>query len=340
MKSIKSNDLLTFAALKKEIEAGKYRPMYLLHGEESFYIDEIVDLIESKVLTEAEKSFNFTVFYGRDSKAVQIMESAMRLPMMAPFQLVIVKEAQYLRDIADLEHYVTHMVPSTILVIVHKNKKVDGRKKVFKLMQEKAAVLHSTRIAEKNLPDWIHNYLDEKGYKIESSATLLLAQYLGSDLSKVANELEKLLINKVKGDKISIEDIEKNIGISKDYNVFELQDALGMKNRSKVYRIMDYMIANPKSNPLVVILGTLYGYFSKSFVLSQFPNPSKEIYGHLSIPPFFQSKFKAAVENYPSNKLGEIMLLLGEYDLRSKGVNNRNIPHKELLKELIFKILN
>ncbi|NNC94289.1 MAG: DNA polymerase III subunit delta [Chitinophagales bacterium] len=331
---------MKFETLRSEIKAGKYHPLYLLHGEESYYIDEIVDLLESSVLSESEKSFNFTVFYGKDTNAIQIMEASRRLPMMAPVQLVIVKEAQYLRDITTLESYLNHIVPSTILVIVHKNKKADGRKKVFKAMEKKGVTLYSKRISERVLPDWIQSYVEDKGYSIESKATQVLAQYLGTDLSKVANELSKLFINKKKGEVIDSDDIEKNIGISKDYNVFEFQDALGNRDISRSYKIMDYMIDNQKNNPFPVIIGTLYGYFSKAFVLSKFRNPDKEIYSQLSIPPFFQSKFKAACINYSSEKLEETMIDLGKYDLRSKGVDNRNIQHAELLKELVYKILH
>lgn len=335
----------TFESITLNIKNRKFAPVYFLCGEEAYFIDSLTDHIEANVLNDMEKAFNQSILYGKDVNARQILETAGRLPMMAEKQLVIIKEAQALSLKEDEEKqylaYLKNPVKSTILVFAWKHGTPDGRKAFAKEIKKAAVFFESKPLYENQVAAWVRNWLSQKKYKIDEQAAELLAEYTGTDLSKVANELEKLIINKQPGETITTTDIETGIGISKDFNVFELSNALGNKNKTKAYQIVNYFVANPKNGPLVLILGTLQGFFSKVYLAHQ--NKSlgdKEMASALKVAPFFIKDYKTAARNYNERKLEEVFYTLEEYDLRSKGVNNNSIREGELLKEMISRILN
>ncbi len=324
--------------LKKKI----YHPIYLLQGEEPYYIDKISDYIEDFVLTEAEKGFNQTIFYGKDSDAQNIAESALRFPMMSNKQVIIVKEAQTLKKIDILTNYAEKPLASTILVLNYKYKVLDARTKLVKAIKKNGVVFSSKKVPEYKIPSWIENYLSEKGYSISPQAAQILTGYLGNDLGKVANELDKLLIAVSGTNKITAEHIEKNIGLSKDFNVFELQKALGEKNVLKANQIINYFGANPSLNPFQKTSANLYFYFSKLFTYHFLQNKSEQnVAAELKIHPYFAKETIAAAKKYSPTKLYEIMGILREYDMKSKGMEVSGLVDTgDLQKEMIYKILH
>ena len=333
---------MTFNQIIKDLENKDFKPIYFLHGEEPYYIDKITNYIVDNVLSESEKSFNQTIFYGRDTNVPTIINAAKRFPMMANNQVIIVKEAQYLDKLEDLIYYVQNPLKSTLLVIAYKYKKVDKRKKMYSILQKNDLVFESKKLYDNKIPDWITNYLKERNYYISPEASLLLTEYLGSDLSKIAGELEKIFISLSPGiKKIDLETIEENIGISKDFNNFELTNALSVKDILKANRIVNYFAANPKKNPITLTISSLHFFFSKVLAYHSLKNKSSAtVASELKINPFFVNEYKKAAANYGSQKLVEIISLLREFDLKSKGWGNTGIDSGNLLKELIFKILH
>lgn len=354
---------MTHKDIIKSIQKGDIAPVYFLHGEEDFYIDEVSKFIENKLLTEDEKAFNLTVLYGKEIDFKTVLDSARRYPVMASRQVVIVKEAQELKTIDNLEPYIENPLDTTVLVFAHKHKTLDKRKKLGKTLEKavkanKAVVFESKKLYDNELPGWIANYIKEEGYSIDPQAADMLAEYLGNDLSKITNELDKLMINQPKGSQIQKDTIQQNIGISKDYNVFELQAALADRNAMKSYQIVQYYMANPKSGPLPMVLGILYGFFSKAYICAFQPNKyddtlakaiGQKTYGPPS--PGKMSKrfadYRNATKNYSIPQLERIIHLLKEYDLRSKGVGlpyvgdefSESTDQGELMRELVMKIL-
>ncbi|MBN2347952.1 MAG: DNA polymerase III subunit delta [Bacteroidales bacterium] len=333
---------MTAEQIISDIKAKNYKPVYLLMGEEPYYIDRVTDYFIKNVLNESEKAFNQVVLYGKDTDAPAIINTAKRYPMMSSHQVVIVKEAQTLKDIDDLIHYTNHPLSSTLLVINYKYKKLDKRKALYKSIEKNGVILESNRLYDDKIPDWINAYLATKGIKIQPSASVLLTEFLGNDLSKIVNELEKLIITLESGNTtISPAHIEKNIGISKDYNNFELQNALIQKDVVKAYRIIDHFDRNQRDNPFVVTISVLYAFFSKLLLYFNLPDKSKSnVTAMLKINPFFVKDYLAAARSYPEAKVIRIISLLREYDLKSKGVGNVSASPGDLLKELIYKILH
>lgn len=315
--------------------------MYFLHGNESYYIDKVSNYLEKSVLSEGERAFNQLVLYGKDTDAKSLIDTASRYPMMAPYQLVVLKEAQDMRSINDLQLYVEKAVPTTILVICYKHRKFDKRTKFAKAITKHAVVFESKKLYDNKMPDWIQTYLKGKNLKIEPAATQLIAEYLGTDLSKVANELDKLSINLPPGTMVNPQVVQENIGISKDYNVFELQNALGSRNIPKTQRIVNYFIANPKNNPLVVVVSTLYNFFSKVYIAHSMRGSSdRELSSALGLrSDFFLKDYKQAMRNFNKPRTEKVIAILREYDLKSKGVDNVSTPSGELMRELVLKIL-
>jgi len=324
--------------LRKKI----YHPVYLLQGEEPYYIDKISAYIEKNVLSEAEKGFNQTVFYGKDSEAQNIAESALRFPMMAEKQVIIVKEAQSLKKIDTLGSYAEKPLASTILVLNYKYKTLDARTKLVKAIKKNGVVFTSKKVYDYKIPAWIENYLGDREYSITPQAAQILTAYLGNDLGKVANELNKLIIAVKNKKKITPEDIEQNIGLSKDFNVFELQNALGEKNILKANQIINYFGANEKLNPIQKTTANLYFYFSKLFMYHFLKNKSEQnVAAELRVPPFFAKQYISAAKRYSPTKLYEIMGILREYDLKSKGMGVSGlVGSAEIQKEMIYKILH
>lgn len=324
--------------LKKKI----YHPIYLLQGDEPYYIDKISEFIEKNVLSDAEKGFNQTIFYGKDSEPQNIAESALRFPMMTDRQVLIVKEAQSLKRIENLSYYAEKPLASTILVLNYKYKTLDARTKLLKAIKKNGVVFTSKKVYDYKVPAWIDEYLKERGYSISPQAAQILTGYLGNDLAKVANELNKLVIAVKDDKKITPEHIEKNIGLSKDYNVFELQNALGEKNILKSNQIINYFGANEKLNPIQKTIANLYFYFSKLFTYHFLKNKSEHnVAAELRLNPYFAKSYIAAARKYSPTKLYEIMGILREYDLKSKGMGTSGlVSTAELQKEMIYKILH
>jgi len=330
-----------FENLLGDLKNQIYYPVYLLHGEEPYFIDVISDLIEEHILSDQEKEFNQTIVYGKDSNVQTLISYARRFPMMANYQVLIVKEAQDLEKIEDLEPYIKNPLSSTILVLCYKYGKFDKRKTFYKSIEKTGATFESARLYDNKVPDWISDYLRQRKYSITPKAAMMLTEFLGADLGKIVNEIQKLLINIPGGSVITEECVEKNIGISKDFNVFELQKALTRKDVLKANQIILYFAANPRENPLVKVIPMLYSYFSKVLHYHYLPDKSTNtVAAALSIKPFFVTEFQQSARAYPAVKTVAIISLLREYDLKAKGVENASAGDGELMKELIFKILH
>lgn len=323
-----------------DIKARAIKPIYFLTGEEAYYIDKLSEYIEKTVLTEEEKGFNQMVMYGKEATIEDIVSNAKRYPMMADYQVIIVKEAQHLaKSIDKLLSYAENPQLTTVLVICFKYSKLDKRKKIFKVIQKNGVLFESKKLYENQIPDWIRKVLQGSGYSITPKACILLAEFLGNDLGKISNELDKLKIIIPKSQEITPEAIEQNIGISKDYNNFELKKALGERNVMKVTRILNYFAQNPKDNPFVVTITLLHTFFTQ---LLQYHgmndhNP-KSVAVALGVHPFFVTEYQIAAKNYPMKKVSTIIASLRELDVKGKGVG-ANLEPKELLKELLIKIM-
>ncbi|TND02578.1 MAG: DNA polymerase III subunit delta [Bacteroidetes bacterium] len=332
---------MDFASILSDLKKKKYQPVYFLMGEEPYFIDVISDYVEKNILDESEREFNQTVLYGRDTDVGTIASEAKRYPMMAEHQVVIVKEAQNVRNIEDLEPYLQNPLTSTILVLCYKYKTLDKRKTFAKTVAKRGVLFESERLREYKIPDWINGYLKEKNYTVGPKASQLLTEYLGNDLGKITNELDKLMINLPPGTEITPDHIQDNIGISKDYNTFELNDALTKRDVVKANRIVNYFAANSKDHPMPVTIAALYSYFSKVLVYHFLQDKSKDAAARaLGVHPFFVQDYQKAASAYPAGKLKLIFSYLREYDLRSKGFENASAGDGELMKELVYKILH
>lgn len=321
-----------------------YHPIYFLQGEEPYYIDEISNFIAQNVLDENEKEFNQSILYGKETSVASILECAKRFPMMSNYQVVIVKEAQNIkeRDLDEnLAHYVENPLKSTILVFCYKYKKLDGRKSLGKTIGKKGVLFESKKLYDSQVPEWISGYLKKQNYRIAVKATMLLTEYLGNDLGKIVNELEKLMLNVKSGNEITATHIEQYIGISKDFNIFELQNALGTKNILKANQVINYFGKNPKDHPLVVTLFNLYSYFSKVLIYHYIQDKSnKNAAAILKVHPFFLKDYQVAARNFSPKKAEQAISILRDYDRKSKGINNNSTDDGELLKEMVYKILH
>ena len=326
----------------EDIASGQTKPIYFLMGEEAFYIDKISDYIENNVLREEEKGFNQMVLYGRDVEIEDIIANAKRYPMMAEKQVLIIKEAQDLfRVIEKLTPYVENPLMTTVLVICYKYKILDKRKKLSKAITKHGCLFESKKLYDNQVGGWINNELKMKGYSIEPKANLMLVEFLGNDLSKINNELGKLTLILEKGSTITANDIEKNIGISKDFNNFELQNAIGSKKITKANRIIIYFAQNPKSNPLVLTISLLNSYFTRLLSYHGLKDKGRiNVAKSLGISPYFVGEYEIAAKNYPMRKVAQNISHLREADVKSKGVGASNLPPGEILKELIFKIMH
>lgn len=323
-----------------DIKAGNIKPIYFLMGEEPYYIDKISDYIEENVLTEDEKGFNQTVLYGRDVTIEDIISTAKRYPMMAERQVVIVKEAQDLsRTIENIDKYAENPMPSTVLVFCYKYKTLDKRKKAVKLLAKTGLVYESKKLYDNQVGQWITRVIKPKGYEIEPKANAMLVEFLGNDLSKINNELEKLQIILPKGSTITAKQIEENIGFSKDFNNFELLNALGSKNQLKAFQIVQYFAENPKANPIVVTTSTVFGFFVKILkyhgLKDKNPNNVAKVLG---VSPYYLKDYDVALRNYPMKKVSQIIATIRDIDVKSKGVGANAVPVHDLFKEMLVKI--
>ena len=338
----------SFDQIIKDLKNKVYSPVYFLQGEESYYIDKISDYIESHVLSESEKEFNQTIVYGKDVDVLTLISIAKLYPMMSNYQVVMVKEAQDIRNLISkgdkdpLIEYIQQPLASTILVLCYKYDELDKRTRFAKAVSKHALLFTSSKVYDNKIPEWVNQYVLSQAYRINPKAAALIGEYLGNDLSKISNELDKLMLNLKKGDEINVLHIEEFIGISKDYNIFELQAAIGKKNVLKANRIANYFAANRKNNPIVVTIPQLYSYFSKVLsyhALQREHADSKTIASELGVNPYFVKDYETAAKAYPAHQVIKIVGYLREYDLKSKGVDS-SADEGELLKELVFKILH
>src|SRR5262245_47104951 len=300
-----------------------FKPVYWLEGEEEYFIDKAVDYAEHHILSENEASFNLSIFYGKDASWADVINACRRYPMFAERQVVLLKEAQQMRDIEKLEAYVDNPLPSTILVVSYKNKKVDGRTKFAKVLKEKGVLVSTKKIYDNQLPEWISDLTQAKGLSISQKGTALLADHIGNDLTRIENEIEKISVNLGKRKTITEDDIEEFVGVSKEFNVFELQSALARKDLPKAIRIVQYFEANPKAAPIQLVLPSLYSFFSKVFmVFGANTSDEKAVAAAIGINPFFSRDYLQAAKVYSYEEVEHILLLLHIYNLKSLGIND------------------
>lgn len=332
----------TVNTILKDIKEGNAKPIYFLMGEEPHYIDKISDWIEDNILDESEKGFNQMVMYGRDTTVEDIIGAAKRYPMMAEKQVIIVKEAQDLsRTIEKLEPYAAQPQPTTVLVLCYKYKKLDKRKMLHKTIQSTGVIFESKKLYENEIPTWIARVLKSKNYHIEHKASQMLVEFLGTELSKISNELNKLMLILPENSTITDKHIEENIGISKDFNNFELRKAIGDKNVVKANRIINYFAGNPKNNPIVVTIALIHSFFTQLLLFHGLKDKSKKgVAQSLKVSIYFVDDYFRAAKNYPMQKVAQIISYTREADVKSKGVGVTNASHPEILKELLFKILH
>jgi DNA polymerase-3 subunit delta len=325
-----------------DIKNKNLKPIYFLMGEEPYYIDKISDFIESSVLDEAERGFNQMVLYGRDVTIDDIVGHAKRYPMMAEHQVVIVKEAQDLaRSIEKLAKYAENPQPTTVLVFNYKYKKIDKRKALYKTLKKKGIVFESKKLYDNQVADWIRRVLAPKKYEITPKAAQMLVEFLGTDLSKINNELEKLQIILPQGTQITPEHVEENIGISKDYNNFELRKAVGERNTVKAFKIVHYFGDNPKDNPMVVTVSLLFSFFSQLLTFHGLSDKSpRSVASALRVNPYFVNDYITAARNFPMRKVSGVVATLREFDVKSKGVGSNAVPQGDLLKELLVRVFS
>ena len=333
---------VTYEEIISDLKNRIFKPVYLLAGEEPYYIDLITEYIQEKILPEDEKAFNQIILYGDDTNIASIIDTARRFPMMASHQVLIVKEAQSLKKIEDLIIYLEKPLLSTILVFSYKYKTIDKRTKLFKTLESHGVYFESGRIRDYLIPAWIERYLMVKGIKTDPSASAMLTEYLGTDLQKIVNELDKLIITLPQGKPIiTTALIEKNIGISKDYNNFELQKAVGEKNILKANMIVHYFADNSKDNPITLSIASLFGFFSKLLTYHYLTDKSKNnVAAVLKVNPFFVREYENSASKYNVAKTVQIISLLRTYDMKSKGYGDPGTDPGDLLKELVFKILH
>ena len=324
-----------------DIRNGKISPLYFLFGEEPYYIDKISQFIEKNILSEEEKGFNQMVLYGKESSIDDIVANAKRYPMMAERQVLVVKEAQELsRTIEQLVDYAENPQPTTVLVICYKYKKLDKRKKLYKSVQKHGVLFESKKLYENQVTEWLRKVLHGKGYSISHKAAILLVENLGTDLSKISKELDKLTLVLPKESQITPEDIEEHIGISKDYNNFELKKAIGERDVLKASKIIKYFSQNPKDNPFVLTITLLHNFFAQLLQYHGLNDHSpKNVASALRINPYFVGEYQVAAKNYPMKEVSSIISHLREMDLKGKGVGANAIPPSDLLKELLAKII-
>ena len=332
---------MTHEQVLSDLKAGKYKNIYLLHGDEPYFIDTLVAWMEHHILTEDAQAFNQTVVYGKDVDYKAIIDEARQYPLMSDKRVIIVKEAQEMKTLKDLSDYAKRPVPHTILILVHKHKTFDKRLALAKALSDQL-VFESKKMYDNQLPAWILGYARSIQLGIDDKMAQILADYLGNDLSKIANELDKLALSQGRGVKISLEVIQDQIGISKEFNVFELQKALGEKNKAKSFLIAKYFADNPKENPIQVTVINLFGYFQKALIAAQYQSEGDAVLQKkLGLTTaYFVKDYRAVARNFPVSKIRSILMRIRTTDVESKGVNNKSKDDGQLLTELIYFILN
>lgn len=323
-----------------DLQKKNYKPVYWLEGEEDFFIDEIIDFAENNILSEGEKGFNLTTFYGRDTDWTDVINACRRYPMFSEKQVILLKEAQAMRGIEKLEGYVERPLASTILFVSYKGKKVDGRTKFAKVLKEKGVVLTTKKLYENELPDWTQKLIKSKGYSVTNRALYLLIDHIGNDLSRINNEIDKIILNLNERKEITEDDIENFVGISKEYNVFELQDALAKKDLFKAFRIAQYFESNPKAGPIQMILPSLHNFFSKlQLIHTTAASNEKAMASQIGVPDWKIREYFQAANRYNINSIEKNLVLLMQYNLRSIGIDDAGTEDALLLKELLVKMI-
>ena len=329
--------MLSFDQIIKDIKAQKLSPVYFLHGDEPYYIDQISDNIENNVLSEGEKAFNQVICYGKDVDNKTIVDEARQFPMMSKYRVIIIREAQEFKTLTELSSYIENPSTSTILVICYKHRKLDKRTSFSKLLDKKATVFESARLKENQIADWISKYVHQKGYKVKEEASLLMAEYLGVDLSKITNEVDKLCLNLIDTKEIGIQDIRDSIGISKDYDIFEFQKVLGVKNFEKASLMLNYYVQHQSSTHIIPIISGVYGYFNKVLIAKQYAASSDaELAKLIGGNAFFMKEYRLAASKYSIKHLHLIFVALKEADKRSKGVGTRSTNADAILADLLL----
>lgn len=329
---------ISYDKLMKEMQDGKYRPVYLLHGEEPYFIDNVCKHIEENALTEADKAFNYTVVYGKDVSMAQIIAQAQQFPMMGERQVVVVKEAQAIRNYDLIGSYLDALVNTTVLVFAHKNKAMNKTTKAYKQFKDKAAVMSSSPMRDYQVKKWLPQFLkDAHGIGIEPQAVDLLVEFQGTEVQKLVNEINKINIKKDLKT-ITAKLVQENIGFGKDFDIFEVQDALASRNKKTLARIVKYFETIMKPGDIIGINAILFKYFSQAFVVSMSKKPKSELFAEMGLSEWTYKKLKVGIDNY-GYKLEMAMNIVKEYELRSKGIGNVNVGPAELLKEMLFKIV-
>lgn len=330
----------TFESIEKEIKDGKLKPVYLLKGEELYYLELLSNKFEQEVLDEAEKDFNMGVFYGKDASMDELMLSAKQYPVMSKCRLVMLKEAQTMdkRELEKLSKYLQAPLSTTVLVIVNNAKEFP--QSLATKIAKVGTVFESQKIREEKLVSWIDSFVKQKGFVMEQQASMMVAEYLGNNLMKISNEISKLLINIKDRKEIKTSDVSLHIGVSKDYNVFELQKALGVLKHEKINKCVCYMAAHVKENPLPVVFANLFAYFVKLLIVAQIPNKSDAtVAAAIKVPAFYAKDYLIPAQKYGANKIMQNISLIKEYELKSKGIGSAPIDNEgELLKELVYKL--
>ncbi len=320
---------------------GTFKPVYWLEGEEEYFIDKAVDYAEHHILNESEASFNLSIFYGKDANWADVVNACRRYPMFAERQVVILKEAQQMKDVDKLEPYVENPSPSTVFVVSYKDKKLDARKKFSKTVKEKGVLITTKKMYDRELPEWTKNMVQSKGLTITPKGLALLVDHIGNDLTRIENEVDKISVNLGKRTGITEDDIENFIGVSKEFNIFELQSAVAAKDLAKSIRIIQYFEANPKSAPVQLVLPSLYSFFSKVFmVFGTGTNDEKTIASAIGVAPYFVKDYIQAARLYSYQGAEKALLLLHQYNLKSIGIGNINTEDGSLMKELAVKMMS
>ncbi|MBK7682069.1 MAG: DNA polymerase III subunit delta [Bacteroidia bacterium] len=349
----------TIDEIKRDLKNKIYHPVYLLQGDEPYYIDAVTEMLENSVLDDMEKEFNQTVLYGKDCEILSLISAAKRYPMMSNYQVVIIKEAQEIKalfpkakskseegaeeknDSVPLLNYLTNPLSSTLLVLAMKYKSLDKRGKLYKVIEKNGVVFESKKMYDDKLPKWIENYLAEKNSKISPKASQLMSEHLGNDLSRIANECDKLLVNIKSKETIDVQHIELYIGVSKEFNIFELQKALGKRDVYTCIKIANYFTANPKSNPIQVTMAMLYTYFTKILLYHSLNDKSRNAVAvALKVNPFFVDDYFTAGKNYSPEHVEKNISLLREFDLKSKGVGASTLGNEDYMKEFVYKLIH
>lgn len=323
-----------------DLRKSNFKPVYWLEGDEEYFIDQVINHAEHKILTETEAGFNLSVFYGRDAAWPDVINACRKYPMFADLQVVILKEAQDMKNIEKLEGYIEKPLSSTIFFVAYKNKKVDGRTRLAKLLKEKAVLLTTKKLYDNELPEWTSSLVKSKGFTITNKALLLLIDHIGNDLSRLNNEIDKLALNLASTKNITEDDIENFVGVSKEFNVFELQQAIAHKDLYKAIRIIQYFDANPKAAPIQLIFPSLYNFFSKVQMIYSVPSrDEKSVAAAIGVHSFFVKDYLQTAMKYSSGEIEKLILLLHQYNLKGIGVNDAGNTDAMLLKEMVVKMI-